>query len=134
MQRAESRATLSALRELGIAVAIDDFGTGFSSLSYLKTFPVDLLKIDRTFVTDATTDSRDAVIVRAIIAMAHILGIEVVAEGVETEQHRNVLRALGCNRLQGFHVGRPESSDRFADRLRRQTRGETPLPGADADG
>lgn len=128
MQRAESRETLSALRELGISIAIDDFGTGFSSLSYLKAFPVDLLKIDRSFVTDATTDSRDAVIVRAIIAMSHILGIDVVAEGVETEHHRNVLRKLGCNRLQGFHIGRPESSDRFADRLRRQARGENQLP------
>lgn len=134
MQRAESRATLSALRALGIAVAIDDFGTGFSSLSYLKAFPVDLLKIDRSFVVDATTDSRDAVIIRAIIAMAHILGIDVVAEGVETERHRSVLCALGCNRLQGFHIGRPESSDRFADRLRRQARGEAPLPGDAADG
>lgn len=132
MQRSESRQTLAALRELGISIAIDDFGTGFSSLSYLKAFPVDLLKIDRSFVTDATTDSRDAVIVRAIIAMAHILGIDVVAEGVETEHHRNVLRKLGCNRLQGFHIGRPESPDRFADRLRRQVRGEQQLPvGAD---
>lgn len=134
MQRAESRETLSALRELGISIAIDDFGTGFSSLSYLKAFPVDLLKIDRSFVTDATTDTRDAVIVRAIIAMSHILGIEVVAEGVETEHHREVLRRLGCNRLQGFHIGRPESPDRFADRLRRQTRGEDQLPTGDGDG
>lgn len=134
MQRAESRGTLSALRELGIGIAIDDFGTGFSSLSYLKAFPVDLLKIDRSFVTDATTDTRDAVIVRAIIAMSHILGIEVVAEGVETEHHREVLRRLGCNRLQGFHIGRPESPDRFADRLRRQARGEDQLPSGDGNG
>ncbi|HSX61870.1 MAG TPA: EAL domain-containing protein [Tahibacter sp.] len=131
MQRPESRETLTTLRELGISIAIDDFGTGFSSLSYLKAFPVDLLKIDRSFVTDATTDSRDAVIVRAIIAMSHILGIDVVAEGVETERHEVVLRALGCNRLQGFHIGRPESPDRFADRLRRQARGEAPLPSED---
>jgi diguanylate cyclase (GGDEF)-like protein len=120
MQRPESRHTLSALRELGICIAIDDFGTGFSSLSYLKAFPVDLLKIDRSFVTDAITDSRDAVIVRAIISMAHILGIEVVAEGVESERHLDVLLALGCNRMQGYHVGRPESAEQFAERLRRQ--------------
>lgn len=122
MQRPESRDTLSALRDLGISIAIDDFGTGFSSLSYLKAFPVDLLKIDRTFVTDAITDSRDAVIVRAIIAMAHIFGIDVVAEGVESERHLSVLRALGCNRMQGYHVGRPESAQRFAQRLHRQAR------------
>ncbi len=124
MQRPESRATLSALRELGISIAIDDFGTGFSSLSYLKAFPVDLLKIDRSFVTDAITDTRDAVIVRAIIAMAHILGIDVVAEGVESERHLSVLRALGCNRMQGYHVGRPEPAERFAERLRQQVRDE----------
>lgn len=120
MQRSESRDTLSALRELGISIAIDDFGTGFSSLSYLKAFPVDLLKIDRSFVTDAVTDSRDAVIVRAIISMAHILGIDVVAEGVESERHLDVLLALGCNRMQGYHVGRPEPAEQFAERLRRQ--------------
>jgi len=128
MQRAESRNLLATLRELGISVAIDDFGTGFSSLSYLKAFPVDLLKIDRSFIVDAPIDARDAVIVRAIIAMAHILGIDVVAEGVESERHQSVLRALGCNRLQGFHIGRPESADRFADRLRRQRRGDPPIP------
>lgn len=118
MQRGESRATLSALRELGICIAIDDFGTGFSSLSYLKAFPVDIIKIDRSFVTDAITDSRDAVIVRAIIAMAHILGIDVVAEGVESQRHQTVLCKLGCNRLQGYHVGRPETAAQFAARLR----------------
>ncbi len=122
MQRPESRDTLSALRELGICIAIDDFGTGFSSLSYLKAFPVDLLKIDRSFVTDAITDSRDAVIVRAIISMAHILGIDVVAEGVESERHLSVLLALGCNRMQGYHIGRPESAQHFAERLRQQVR------------
>lgn len=126
MQRAESRATLAALRDLGISIAIDDFGTGFSSLGYLKAFPVDLLKIDRSFVTDAITDSRDAVIVRAIIAMAHILGVDVVAEGVESARHRSVLCALGCNRLQGYYIGRPESAERFAERLRRQTAVQTP--------
>jgi diguanylate cyclase (GGDEF)-like protein len=120
MQRPESRATLSALRELGIGVAIDDFGTGFSSLSYLKAFPVDVIKIDRSFVTEAISDSRDAVIVRAIIAMAHILGIDVVAEGVESERHRSVLCALGCNRLQGYFIGRPETPQQFCERLLRQ--------------
>lgn len=117
MQRADTRDILSTLRERGIAIAIDDFGTGFSSLSYLKAFPVDVIKIDRSFVTDAIVDARDAVIVRAIIAMAHILGIDVVAEGVESERHLGVLQALGCNRLQGFHIGRPEPAEEFRRRL-----------------
>lgn len=117
MQRADTRAVLATLREQGIVVAIDDFGTGFSSLGYLKAFPVDVIKIDRSFVTDAIVDARDAVIVRAIIAMAHILGIDVVAEGVESERHLTVLSKLGCNRLQGFHIGRPESLQQFQHRL-----------------
>lgn len=117
MQRADMRDVLATLREQGIVIAIDDFGTGFSSLSYLKAFPVDVIKIDRSFVTDAITDARDAVIVRAIIAMAHILGIDVVAEGVESERHFDVLSRLGCNRLQGFHIGRPEPLQLFQRRL-----------------
>lgn len=117
MQRADTRNIMAQLRDKGIAIAIDDFGTGFSSLSYLKAFPVDVIKIDRSFVTDAIVDARDAVIVRAIIAMAHILGIDVVAEGVESARHLSVLRKLGCNRLQGFHIGRPEPLEQFRHRL-----------------
>lgn len=117
MQRADTRNIMAQLRDKGIAIAIDDFGTGFSSLSYLKAFPVDVIKIDRSFVTDAIVDARDAVIVRAIIAMAHILGIDVVAEGVESARHFSVLRKLGCNRLQGFHIGRPEPLEQFRHRL-----------------
>ena len=129
MQRADSREALNALRAMGISVAIDDFGTGFSSLSYLKVFPVDVIKIDRSFVTEAISDPRDAVIVRAIIAMAHILGIDVVAEGVESERHQIVLRALGCNRLQGFFIGRPESPALFGVRLQQQTLNPPAGPG-----
>lgn len=129
MQRADSREALNALRAMGISVAIDDFGTGFSSLSYLKVFPVDVIKIDRSFVTEAISDPRDAVIVRAIIAMAHILGIDVVAEGVESERHQIVLRALGCNRLQGFFIGRPESPAKFCQRLRQQALNPPASPG-----
>lgn len=96
--------TISALREFGLSVAIDDFGTGYSSLSHLKRFPIDTLKIDRSFVSDVLTDRDDAAIVAAVIALAKALQIRVVAEGVETEQQRAHLAALGCHAYQGYLV------------------------------
>lgn len=96
--------TISALREFGLSVAIDDFGTGYSSLSHLKRFPIDTLKIDRSFVSDVLTDRDDAAIVAAVIALAKALEIRVVAEGVETEQQRAHLAALGCHAYQGYLV------------------------------
>jgi diguanylate cyclase (GGDEF)-like protein/PAS domain S-box-containing protein len=96
--------TISALREYGLSVAIDDFGTGYSSLSHLKRFPIDTLKIDRSFVADVLTDRDDAAIVAAVIALAKALEIRVVAEGVETEQQRAHLAALGCHAYQGYLV------------------------------
>src|SRR5690606_7211840 len=93
---------LLALRDAGIAVALDDFGTGYSSLAYLKRFQIDFLKIDRTFIAQLAPDSDDLALCQAIIAMANKLGIQVVAEGVETEQQRDLLRAAGCHFAQGF--------------------------------
>ncbi len=93
---------LKALRELGLRVAIDDFGTGYSSLSHLKRFPIDTLKIDKTFVSDMLHDREDAAIVSAVIAMARALDLEVIAEGVETEAQRATLAALGCDAYQGY--------------------------------
>jgi EAL domain-containing protein (putative c-di-GMP-specific phosphodiesterase class I) len=98
---------LQQLRDLGVVIAIDDFGTGFSSLSYVKRLPVDRLKIDQSFIQDLTTDPSDRAIVSAIINLAHSLKIEVVAEGVETADHLEWLRAANCDVAQGFYCGRP---------------------------
>jgi diguanylate cyclase (GGDEF)-like protein/PAS domain S-box-containing protein len=102
-------ANLLALRDLKVGISIDDFGTGYSSLSYLKRFPVTTLKIDRSFVTDVATNSADAGIVRAIVAMAHGLKLNVIAEGVETKEQFTYLRDNGCDALQGYWFSRPQS-------------------------
>ena len=99
--------TLKAFKELGFFVAIDDFGTGYSSLAYLKRFPIDVLKIDRSFVRDITFDSDDATIVRTILAMAQALNLRVIAEGVENQDQLNFLAALGCAEGQGYYYARP---------------------------
>ncbi|GAB3538008.1 hypothetical protein GCM10027343_02620 [Noviherbaspirillum agri] len=94
--------TLSELRGLGISLAIDDFGTGYSSLSYLRHFPVNKLKIDRSFVKDITEQEPDSPIVKAIVSLAHNLGLDVIGEGVETPRQEAFLRACGCMEMQGF--------------------------------
>jgi diguanylate cyclase (GGDEF)-like protein/PAS domain S-box-containing protein len=103
-------AMLDELKELGVKMAVDDFGTGYSSLSYLKRFPVDRLKVDRSFVEHMTTEADDATIVRAIIALGHNLGLKVVAEGVETAQQARALRAYQCDEAQGFLYARAVSA------------------------
>ncbi|MCU7904695.1 MAG: EAL domain-containing protein [Candidatus Thiodiazotropha sp. (ex Epidulcina cf. delphinae)] len=112
-EQGEPGKRLDRLREQGIRVAIDDFGTGYSSLSYLKRFPVDSIKIDRSFVCDVTDDPENAALCEAIIAMAHHLGIKVVAEGVETVQQWQFLRDGGCDFAQGYLFGRPMPFDAF---------------------
>jgi EAL domain-containing protein (putative c-di-GMP-specific phosphodiesterase class I) len=105
--------TLYDLKKLGVRISLDDFGTGHSSLSYLKSFPVDTLKVDQSFVRDIVTDSDTAAIVTAIIAMAHSLRLKVVAEGVELTEQATFLRRCGCDQMQGFLIQPPVSADDF---------------------
>jgi EAL domain-containing protein (putative c-di-GMP-specific phosphodiesterase class I) len=99
--------TLRALREMGFHIAVDDFGTGYSSLGYLRRFPVDTLKIDRTFISDLPDDPEAAVLVRTIINLGLSLGLRVVAEGVETAEQADFLQREHCHLAQGFYYTRP---------------------------
>jgi diguanylate cyclase (GGDEF)-like protein len=108
---------LSGLKGMGVKISIDDFGTGFSSLSYLKRLPIDCLKIDQSFVRDATTDPDDAALVMAIITLAHNLRLTVVAEGVETEEQLGLLRLLRCDELQGYLFSKPLPAEALEELL-----------------
>jgi len=108
---------LIALKQLNIRFAIDDFGTGFSSLSVLRKLPLDSLKIDRTFVRDAGEDEGSATVVSAIIGLATNLGLEVIAEGVETEEDRQLLLDRGCTNMQGYYFARPQPIGEFTRML-----------------
>jgi EAL domain-containing protein (putative c-di-GMP-specific phosphodiesterase class I) len=110
VDEAQASALLSRVRSAGVKVWLDDFGTGFSGLSHLRRVPVDGVKIDRSFVADMLRDPDDLALTTAIIAMAHSLGIIVVAEGIETEGQCQVLRERGCDQGQGFWFGRPMSA------------------------
>jgi EAL domain-containing protein (putative c-di-GMP-specific phosphodiesterase class I) len=98
---------LRAFKGMGVRISVDDFGTGYSSLSYLKRFPIDILKIDKSFVRDLPDDEEDAAIVRAIIALSRSLRLTTVAEGVETAEQLAFLKAERCDRFQGYHFSRP---------------------------
>jgi diguanylate cyclase (GGDEF)-like protein/PAS domain S-box-containing protein len=116
------------LRQIGVMVAVDDFGTGYSSLAYLRRLPIDVLKIDRSFVMNADRDEGDAQIVRIIIALAQALKLEVVAEGVETASQAEFLRASGCSMMQGFLYARPQPAAATAAWLQAQTNHATAVP------
>jgi EAL domain-containing protein (putative c-di-GMP-specific phosphodiesterase class I) len=117
-QAMEGVRTLERLREIGVALSIDDFGTGYSSLSRLKRFPIDEIKIDRSFVTEVESDKDNAAIVTAVLAMGHGLGLRVVAEGVETPGQLAFLEQCGCDECQGFLFSRPLPAADFAALLR----------------
>ncbi len=117
----KTRVTLNRLKEMGVTITIDDFGTGYSSLSYLKQFPIQTLKIDKSFVDDLPDDLDDQGITAAIIAMGHTLGMQVVAEGVENEAQQNFLKSRGCDRIQGFLYSPPLLADNLAEMLGRET-------------
>ncbi len=116
----EALGVLQRLRAIGVGIAIDDFGTGYSSLAYLKRFPLDVLKIDRSFIADIPNDPDDMEIAAAVIAMGHSLGIRVLAEGVETVDQLAFLRFKHCDRYQGFLCSKPVPPDEFAALLRAQ--------------
>ncbi|HEX6460743.1 MAG TPA: sensor domain-containing phosphodiesterase [Thermoleophilaceae bacterium] len=119
-EAARDQSQLMGLKRLGVALSIDDFGTGYSSLAYLHELPVDELKIDRSFITRLGRDRRDRHLVEAIVGMARALGLEVLAEGVESEHQLQVLHGLGCTRIQGYLVARPQPPDRVLSLLEAQ--------------
>jgi EAL domain-containing protein (putative c-di-GMP-specific phosphodiesterase class I) len=111
--------TMRQIKQMGISIAIDDFGTGYSSLSYLKRFPIDVLKVDRSFVMDIPNDVSDMEITAAVIAMAHKLNLRVVAEGIETKEQLDFLRSNRCEYGQGYLIARPMSADELESYIQR---------------
>jgi diguanylate cyclase (GGDEF)-like protein/PAS domain S-box-containing protein len=114
----QTRANFRQLAALAVRLSLDDFGTGYSSLRYLRQFPVDTLKIDKSFVREVATDTDDATVVEAIIAMAHRLGLQVIGEGIETEAQLRFMRARGCDLAQGYYFSEPLTADAFSRWIR----------------
>ena len=113
----EAIGLMHQIRALGVHLAIDDFGTGFSSLNYLKRFPINTLKVDQSFVRDLATDTEDAAIVRSIISLGHSLGLAVVAEGVENQEQKDFLQQHKCDQAQGYFISRPLPLEEFEEKI-----------------
>ena len=109
----------TVIKDIGVRLAIDDFGTGYSSLSQLKRFPIDTIKIDRSFIRELPDNSEDMAITESIISLGKALGVNVVAEGVETVEQEAFLRRHGCNEIQGFLYGEPCDADDFVKLFRK---------------
>jgi EAL domain-containing protein (putative c-di-GMP-specific phosphodiesterase class I) len=109
--------SLNLLKDLGLRLSVDDFGTGHSSLSHLKNFPIDTLKVDRSFVSNLGQTPIDSTIVGSIVDLAHALGLSVTAEGVEDQAQLEDLRDLGCDNAQGYHLARPQDPDAVTELL-----------------
>jgi EAL domain-containing protein (putative c-di-GMP-specific phosphodiesterase class I) len=107
----ESACKMQELRELGVQISVDDFGKGYSSLSYLQRLPIDVLKLDRSFVEELKNAPNSSSLVQGIVSLAHGLGIRVTAEGVETEQQLELVHSSGCDKVQGFLLGRPSPAN-----------------------
>ena len=114
--------TLESFKDMGLQLALDDFGTGYSSLSYLMKLPFDRLKIDQSFIRNLKTETKGMAIVSAIISMSHSLGMSVIAEGVEQEEHMQALLQMHCDHIQGYHISRPLTAHKFEDFIRHRTR------------
>jgi EAL domain-containing protein (putative c-di-GMP-specific phosphodiesterase class I) len=110
---------LAKIKSMGVRLAIDDFGTGYSSLAQIKHFPIDTLKVDRSFIRNIPQDAEDKAITEAIIAMGKTLSLTVVAEGVETQEQLNFLREHSCDEMQGYHFSKPIAPEQFADLLKK---------------
>jgi EAL domain-containing protein (putative c-di-GMP-specific phosphodiesterase class I) len=117
-------AVLEAVKRMGVRLAIDDFGVGYSSLTHLKRFPIDTLKVDRSFIRDIPQDPEDKAIAEAIIAMGKSLNLTVVAEGVETAEQHGFLREHACDEMQGYYFSKPVPGERFAELLRQSVESE----------
>ncbi len=114
--------TLEAFKSMGLKLALDDFGTGYSSLSYLMKLPFDRLKIDQSFIRNLKTETKGTAIVSAIISMSHSLSMSVIAEGVEQEEHMQVLLQMHCDHVQGYYISRPMTAHKFEDFIRHRTK------------
>jgi EAL domain-containing protein (putative c-di-GMP-specific phosphodiesterase class I) len=119
---------LSAMKQIGVRLAIDDFGVGYSSLAQIKRFPIDTLKVDRSFIRELPQDPEDQAITQAIIAMGKTLSLTVVAEGVETLEQEQFLREHACDEMQGYYFSKPIAPDQFAELLRTHFAAAKALP------